>query len=138
MCICKQRVRGYRRQLERNSLFSQIASDFICNLQGAKCLLASALSYGLPRLPQLGLLNTAARATSQPLFSSSFIISYMRPAHCSHLAIIHAAGINPTAILINIVLVASYLMSSMPLASSFHRHRTRRIASYCTTSHCPW
>ena len=85
------------------------------------------LSYGLARLPQLGLLNTTAWATSPPLFSSTFIISYARPVHSSHLAIIHAAGINLTAILINIVLVASYLMSSMPPASSFHRHRTRRV-----------
>jgi len=29
------------------------------------------------------------------------------------------------------------LMSSTPAASSFHRHRTHRVASYCTTSHCP-
>ena len=137
MCICKQQVPGYRRLWERNSQFSQIASDFACNLQGAKRLLASALSYGLARLPQLGLLNTTARAASLPLFSSTFIISFMRPAHSSHLAIIHAAGINLTAILINIVLVVSDLMSSMPPALSFHRYRTRRVMSYCTTSHCP-
>ena len=127
MCICKQRVLGYRRLWERNSQFLRIASDFACNLQGAKRLLAPALPYGLARLPQHGLLNTTAWATSPPLFSFTFIISYARLAHSSHLAIIHAAGINLTAILINIVLVASYLMSSMPPASSFHRHRTRRV-----------
>ena len=125
-------------------------------MQGAKRLQAPALSYGLARLPQLGLLNTTARAASPPLFSSTFIVSYARPAHSSHLAIIHAASINLSAILINIVLVASYLMLSMPPASSFHQHHTRRVlmsstppassfhpyrthrvASYCTTSHCP-
>ena len=124
-------------------------------MQGAKCLLVPALSYGLAHLPQLGLLNMMAWATSPPLFSSTFIISYTRPAHSSYLAIIHTAGINLTAILINIVLVTFYLMSSTPPASSFHRHRTRRvlmsstppassfhryrthrITSYCTTSHC--
>jgi len=127
LCICKQRVPGYRRLWERNSQFSRIASDFACNLQGAKHLLARALSYGSARLPQLGLLNMTARAASPPLFSSTFIISYVRPAHSSHLAIIHATGINLTAILINIVLITSYLMSFMPLASSFHRHRTRCV-----------
>jgi len=154
--ICKQRVPGYRQLWETNSQFLRIASDFACNLQGAKRLIVPVLLYGLARLQQLGWLNTTARATSPPLFSSTFIISYARPAHSSHLAIIYAAGINLTAILINIILVASYLMSSMPLASSFHRHRTRhilmssmppassfhryrtrRVASYCTTSHCP-
>jgi len=156
LCICKQRVPRYQRLWERNSQFSWIASDFVCNLQGAKQLLAPTLLYGLARLPQLSLLNTTARAASPPHFSSTSIISYARPAHSSHLAIIHAAGINLTAILINIVLVASYLMSSTLTASTFHRHRTRRVlrsstppassfyryrirrvASYCTTSHCP-
>jgi len=107
--------------------FLRIASDFACNLQGAKCLLAPVLSYSLACLPQLGLLNTMAWATSPPLFSSTLIISYVRPAHSSHLAIIHAAGINLTTTLINIVLVASYLMSSMPPASSFHQHCTHHV-----------
>jgi len=29
------------------------------------------------------------------------------------------------------------LSSKLPASSHPHRHRTRRVASYCTTSHCP-
>jgi len=103
---------------------------FACNFEGAKHLFASVLSYGLAHSPQLGLVNTTAWAASPPLFSSTFIISYMRLAHSLHLAIIHSACINLTAILINIVLITSYLMSSMSLASSFHQHCTRCIILY--------
>jgi len=73
-------------------------------------------------LPQLGFLTTArlakydGRAAIPPLFCSPF----MRhdSARRILLAIIHAAGIFLTAILIDIVLAASYLLSSTPPASS--------------------
>ena len=50
----------------------RLVSDFACNFQGAKHLLAPTLLYGLARLPQLSLLNTMAQAASSPLFSSTY------------------------------------------------------------------
>ena len=123
--MTKQRVRYYNTQV------SSIASDFSCNLQGAKCLLAPALSYGLAHLPQfgalttawlpyiplLGLLNTTARAAIPPLFSSPFIVRA------------------------TIALVASYLLSStLPASSSSPSSSTlyssRRIVQLPTVCHC--
>jgi len=94
-------------------------------------LLAPALSYGLARLPQLGalttallpyipllgLLNTTARATIPPLFSSPFIVRA------------------------TIALVASYLLSStLPASSSPPSSSTlyssRRIVQLRTVCHC--
>ena len=138
MCICKLRVLGHRRQWEMNSPFSQIASDFACNLQGAKRLLAPALSYGLACLPQLGLLNTTAWAASPPRFSSTFIISYIRPAHSSHPAIIHAACINLTVILIDIVLIASYCTTSLcPCGSCANNSQSSLIFTPCHICYRP-
>ena len=118
MCICKQWVPGYRRLWERNSQFLCIASDFACNLQGAKRLLVPALSYGLACLPQLGLLNTTARVASPPLFSSTYFHHIIRVtsalrASCYYPRCLHQPHHHP------------------------HRHRTHCVTSYCTTSHCP-
>jgi len=95
-------------------------SDFACNLQGAKRLLVPALSYGLARLPQLGLpllglpqlglpqlgllqlglLNTTARAASPPLFSSTYIHHIKRAtsallASCYHPCCLHQPHRHP-------------------------------------------
>ena len=55
-----------------------------------------------------------ARAAGPPLFCSTFIVSYARPAHSSHLAIIYAAGINLTTILIDIELLTSRRIVQLP------------------------
>jgi len=110
LCEYKLRVPGYRRLWGWNSQVSSIASDFSCNLQGAKRLLAPALAYGSARSPLLSLHNTTARASIPPLFSSSFII------------------------LATSTLVASYLLSSTSLVSSSTSYSSGRIVQLPTVS----
>jgi len=110
LCEYKLWVPGYRRLWGWNSQVSCIASDFSCNLQGAKRLLAPALAYGSARSPLLGLRNTTARASIPPLFSSSFII------------------------LATSTLVASYLLSSTSLVSSSTSYSSGRIVQLPTVS----
>ena len=120
MCICKQRVPGYQRLWERNSQFLRIASDFACNLQGAKRLLAPALLYSLACLPQLGLLNTTAWAASPPLFflfyhiirtTSALLASCYHP-RCRHQPHRHPHQYRTHHVLLDVIHAAGILFSS--------------------------
>jgi len=122
------------------------------------CLLAPALSYGLARLPQLGMLttarhayhssahlpqlrlqNTTARAAIPPLFSSHFVI---RPSHSTHLTCYHPrCGKLFTAIFIDIVLVAWHHIVQLPTvchlescANNLTKHVDLFAASYSRLS----
>ena len=86
-------------------------------------LLAPALSYGLARLPQLGTLTTAphtyhSSACKTRRHGLQFHPFFLRLSSYAHRT-------RP-----------SYLLSSTVRHRHPHRHRTRRVASYCTTSHC--
>ena len=121
---------GYQRRWEWNSHVLYITSDFACNSRGAKHFPTAALAYGSAQLGHHWLAEYDGRGL---IFPSFFLLSsFDSPPALTRrnlLAIIHAAGI-----LITIILVVSYLSSSMLPVSSSTSYSLHRIVQLPTVS----